>query len=158
MTTHPDDLRTDTVSRIILAAPRELYRAHLDAEKLTSFRTPQGMTARLLAFEGRLGGGYRMELNYPATETAQGKSAVGLDRFAVTFDELIPDEKIVETIRFETDDPAFAAPMILTTTLRPVRDGTKVTVEAAQVPLAILQSDHLNGLEGALRYLALLTE
>lgn len=158
MTASPDDLRTDTVSRIILAVPRELYRAHLDAEKLASFRTPQDMTARLLAFEGRLGGGYRMELQYPANDAAQGKSAAGIDRFAVTFEELIPDEKIVETIRFESDDPAFATPMILTTTLRPVRDGTKVTVTASQVPSAIPQSDHLKGMEGALRYLALLTE
>lgn len=74
MIASPDTFRTDTVSRIILAAPRELYRAHLDAEKLASFRTPEGMRATMLAFEGRLGGGYTMELHYPVSERTQGKT------------------------------------------------------------------------------------
>lgn len=154
----PDLYRTDSVSRIILASPRDLYRAHLDAEKLASFRTPEGMRAKMLTFEGRLGGSYVMELHYPSTALAQGKSEAGIDRFAATFEELVPDEKIVESIRFDADDPAFAEPMILTTTLRPVRDGTKVTVTASQVPASIFASDHVKGIEAALRYLAMLTE
>lgn len=159
MTDRIDSQRSDTVSRVILAAPRTLYRAHLDPEMMANWRLPEGMRAEILAFDGRLGGGYRMALHYLDDGAGQlGKSAPGVDRFTGTFEELVPDEKIVEHIQFETSDPAFAQPMTITTTLRAVRDGTKVTVEATQVPAAISSEDHQTGMTSALRNLAMLTE
>lgn len=159
MTDKIDPMRTDMVSRVILASARSLYRAHLDPEMMASWRVPEGMTAKMLAFDGRLGGGYRMELHYPAGDLAeQGKSGPGIDRFSGGFVELIPDEKIVEQIQFESSDPAFAAPMTITTQLRAVRDGTKVTVECTNVPPSISTDDHLKGMTDALRNLAMLTE
>ena len=53
---------------------------------------------------------------------------------------------------------AFAMRMRFITSLRPVRDGTKVTVTCQQVSPAISQDDHLKGMTSALRNLALLTE
>lgn len=159
MTTGQESLRTDTVSRVILASPRAIYRAHLDAEMLANWRTPAGMRAEMLAFDGRLGGGYRMALHYQDEDRRErGKSGAGIDRFTGTFVELVPDEKIVESVRFEDAGPAFAEPMIMTTTLHAVRDGTKVTVACTQVSPAIEKNDHIAGIADALRQLAMLTE
>jgi len=151
--------RTDQVSRVILAPPRALYRAHLDREMLSNWRAPEGMRAEILAFDGRLGGQYLVELHSPeALGGDVGKSAPGVGRFRGRFEELVPDEKIVEQIQFVSDDPAFAHPMIVTTTLRAVKDGTKITVSCSQVPSAIAASDHIKGITAALRNLAMLTE
>jgi uncharacterized protein YndB with AHSA1/START domain len=159
MTTQPESQRTDTVSRVILASPRTLYRAHLDREMMANWRAPDGMRAEILAFDGRLGGGYRIALHYLAAADGDlGKSGPGIDRFEGDFVELVPDEKIVERVRFESDDPAFAEPMTIVTTLRAVRDGTKVTVECTDVPPAISVYDHLEGMSSSLRNLAFLTE
>lgn len=159
MTIQQESQRSDRVSRIILAPPRRLYRAHLDAEMMANWRTPEGMRAEVLAFDGRLGGGYRMALHYErAHERGEGKSEPGIDRFTGTFTELVPDEKVVEQIRFEGADPDFAQPMIMTTMLRPVRDGTKITVECAQVPRSISADDHIKAIMSALGKLAILTE
>lgn len=157
MNTTQDTSRTDSVSRVILASPHKLYRAHLDPEMMASWRAPEGMRAEVLAFEGRLGGVYRMALHYPAPSQG-GKSGPGVDRFEGAFVELVPDEKIVEQVRFESDDPAFARPMTITTRLRPVRDGTKVTVDCTDVPPGISVEDHLKGIASSLRNLAMLTE
>jgi uncharacterized protein YndB with AHSA1/START domain len=157
MITPSESGRTDGVARVIPATPRDLYRAHLDTEKLLSWRTPAGMKAQLLTFDGRLGGGYRMGLHYEdSAMSGQGKSAPGINRFTGTFEELILDGRIVERIQFETDGPAFARPMIMTTELRAIRDGTKVMVTASQVPTAIARADHIEGIEGARRLLAML--
>jgi len=159
MNNRAESSRADTVSRVILASPRTLYRAHLDPEMMANWRVPEGMRAEMLAFDGRLGGGYRMALHYPAAEPAgAGKSEPGIDRFEGQFTELVPDEMIVEQVRFESDDPAFAEPMTIVTTLRAVRDGTKVTVECSHVPSVISVEDHLAGMNSSLRNLAMLTE
>lgn len=159
MTDRPDSQRTDSVSRVILAAPRVLYRAHLDPEMIANWRVPNGMRAEVLDFDGRLGGGYRMALHYEReSEDGHGKSEPGVDRFTGTFVELEPDEKVVERIQFESADPAFAEPMIITTILRPVRDGTKVTVVCSKVSAAISHEDHIAGITSSLSQLAMLTE
>jgi uncharacterized protein YndB with AHSA1/START domain len=158
MTTRKES-RTDQVSRVILAPPRSLYRAHLDREMLGNWRAPEGVRAEILAFDGRLGGEYLIELHYPAALANEtGKTGPSVDRFRGRFEELVPDEKIVEQIQFESDDPAFARPMIMTTTLRAVKDGTKITVTCSEVPAAIAAGDHISGITAALRNLAMLTE
>lgn len=159
MTDMIDSQRGDTVSRVILAAPRALYRAHLDREMMANWRVPDGMRAEMLAFDGRLGGGYRVALHSRDDGLELlGKSGPGIYRFSGTFEQLVPDEKIVERVQFETSDPAFAQIMTITTTLRAVRDGTKVMIEATHVPAAISSKDRHAGMTCALRKLAMLTE
>ena len=76
----------------------------------------------------------------------------------VRFVELIPDERIVESVEFESDDPSFAGKMILTTSLREVVDGTRVTFTAENVPAGIGQAEHQRGMESTLKKLAILLE
>jgi uncharacterized protein YndB with AHSA1/START domain len=152
------DSTVHTVTRTILATPRAVYRAFLDPDTVASWRPPKGMTAKIDGFDPRLGGGYRMAFLYDDAATRQGTSAENADVFEVCFVELIPDEKIVEAVKSESADPAFAGTMTITTTLTPVRDGTKVTFTAEEVPTGINATDHRAGMGASLKNLANLLE
>ncbi len=148
---------THSASRIIIATPRAIFRAHIDPEVLVKWRAPHGMQARLHEFSARPGGGYHMELSH-VDGTGQGKSTASSDIVRVRFAELIPDDRIVEEAEFQSDDPAHAGRMTITTMLAPVTGGTKVTVTAENVPASISEEDHRKGMESSLRNLALLLE
>lgn len=122
------------------------------------WRPPEGMTGEIKGYDGRIGGGYRMKLFYADAADPHGKTAPGADILSVRFVELAPDERIVEAVRFETDDPAFQGEMLLTTTLTPVSDGTKVAFAAEQVPPGISAADHRVGMESTLKRLASFVE
>ncbi len=146
-----------SASRIIIATPRAIFRAHIDPEVLVKWRPPRGMQARLREFSARPGGGYRMELSY-VDGIGQGKSTASSDIVRVRFAELIPDDRIVEEAEFQSDDPAYTGMMTITTILAPVTGGTKVTVTAENVPASISEENHRTGIESSLRNLALLLE
>lgn len=148
---------THSASRVIIATPRAIFRAHLDPEVLTKWRAPSGMEARLSGFRAKAGGGYRMTLRY-LDDSGHGKSTADSDVVRVRFVELLPDELIVEAVEFESDDPAFAGVMTITTRLMPVTDGTKISVTAQNVPSGISEEDHRQGMDSSLRNLALLLE
>lgn len=74
------------------------------------------------------------------------------------FVELVPEEKIVEAVTFESKDSALGGTMTITTRLTPVRDGTKVTFLAENAPPGISEADHKAGLESTLKNLANLVE
>ena len=149
----------DRASRVILATPRALFRTFLDKETLLAWRAPEGMTAEMKAFDPRVGGGYHMVLRYQGEDAAiHGKTRPGVDEVAVEFVEMIAEERIVESVRFVTDEAGFAEPMILTTLLEKDRDGTKVTLVAENVPGSITAEDHKAGMLSSLRNLARLTE
>lgn len=148
---------THIASRVILAPPRAIFRAHVDPDALVKWRAPAGMQARVSDFAARVGGGYRMELRY-ADEAGPGKSTANSDIVQVRFVELAPDDLIVETATFQSVNPAFAGTMTITTQLTPVSDGTKVTVAAENVPPGISEEDHLKGIDSSLKNLALLLE
>lgn len=151
--------RSDTASRTILASPRAIFRAFLDAESVGSWRPPRGMTARIEHFDPRIGGGYRMAFVYADPEDAgRGKSSPGEDRFEGRFVELLPDERIVEEVRFQSDDPAFAGTMRITTTLTPTAGGTKVSFTCENVPPGITAQDHQTGMASTLKNLAVFIE
>jgi uncharacterized protein YndB with AHSA1/START domain len=151
--------RMDIMSRVILATPRALFRTFLDKETLLAWRAPEGMKAEIRDFDPRVGGGYRMVLKYDGDDAAtQGKSRPGEDEVQVEFVEMLAEEHVVESVRFVSDDPAFAKPMILTTLFEKDRDGTKVTLRAENVPEAISAEDHKAGMLSSLRNLARLTE
>lgn len=146
-------------SRVILASPRTLFRTFLDAETLCAWRAPEGMTATLKAFDPKVGGGYLMVLRYEGADALEhGKTRPGEDEIAVTFVEMLAEERVVETVRFVTGDAPFLGEMRLTTLFEPAREGTKVTIRAENVPAGISADDHRQGMLSSLRSLANLTE
>jgi uncharacterized protein YndB with AHSA1/START domain len=148
------DSRTHTASRVIIAPARAIFRAFLDRESVASWRPAKDMTAKIFAFEPRVGGTYRMAFLYADGDRGRGKPTEDADIFEGRFVELIPNEKIVEEVIFESQDDAFAGTMTVTTTFSPVTDGTKVTFLAENVPSGISAADHRAGMESTLKNLA----
>ena len=148
-------MATHTGSRVIKAAPHAIYRAFLEPAAVAAWRPPKGMSAKVFAFEPRAGGGYRMAFIYDdGGKTNRGKSAKDADVFEARFAELVPDARIVEVVRFQSDDPDFAGEMTLTTTLHAMPQGTEVTVLAENVPRGITAEDHAAGIASSLANLA----
>ncbi|WP_416463788.1 SRPBCC domain-containing protein [Sphingomonas sp. VDB2] len=151
--------RIDRASRVILASARTLYRAFLDAETMAGWRAPEAMDAEIRDFRPQVGGGYRMRLRYHGEDAAnQGKTLPGEDEVEVVFAEMIAEERVVEKVRFLSDDPMFGGVMTLITSFEKDRDGTKVIVCAHDVPQGITPHDHAQGMASSLRNLARLTE
>jgi uncharacterized protein YndB with AHSA1/START domain len=71
------------------------------------------------------------------------------------FLELIPGERIVQLIEFESKAPAFAGPMTIKWTPADVPGGTEVTILCENVPEGIR---HEAGIRSSLESLAAFTE
>jgi uncharacterized protein YndB with AHSA1/START domain len=113
------------------------------------------MTGTMHEFDLRAGGGYRMSLFYPATEEEmRGKTAEREDRYAARFVELAPPGRIVQAIRFETVDPAFAGEMVMTVTLEEREGGTEATIAFEHIPPGIRPEDNDAGTRSSLEKLA----
>lgn len=150
--------RTHEVSRLIRASPETIYRAFITPDAIIAWRPPEGMRMRLDAFEPRPGGEFRMVLEYRGDHRLPGKSSDDSDVVRGRFAELDPNRRIVERVEFESEDPAFAGTMTITTTLRPVEGGTEVTIGCDDVPEGIEESDHRAGIASSLEQLARFTE
>jgi uncharacterized protein YndB with AHSA1/START domain len=74
--------------------------------------------------------------------------------FAGEFVALEPGVRIIERVQFESDDPAFADGMTVTTTFSPVADGTEVRIVCENVPPGISAEDHAAGMASTLANLA----
>jgi uncharacterized protein YndB with AHSA1/START domain len=100
-----------------------------------------------------------MSLTYVGTEhSTLGKTSEHADVFQGRFLELVPDERIVQLVEFESDDPMFAGAMTMTWTLSAVPEGTDVTIICKNVPEGIRQDDHDAGMRSTLENLAAFTE
>ena len=147
--------RSDRAERVIAAPAGVIWRALTDPEALARWRPPQGMTGAFTAFEARPGGRYRMVLTYEdALPEGGAKSSERTDVVEGRFEELRADERIVEVVRFDAADPAFAGDMTNTTTLSPEAGGMRVTILCEDVPPGISASDHAAGLASTLQNLA----
>lgn len=152
-----DPKRTDRGARVIKASPHAIYQAMLNAEAVAAWRPPTGMKAEVYAFEPREGGIYKMAFIYDDKEIA-GKTSANADVFEGKFIELVPDKRVVEAVVFESEDPAFAGTMTITTTLTPVEGGTEVSIVCSDVPSGIKEEDHQEGIRSTLENLAEFTE
>lgn len=150
--TSPASTRT---SRVVRATPEQLWAAFMDPALLVEWLPPAGMTARLHAFDARVGGGYRMSLFYPDDERdVQGKSGDREDVVEVRFVALSPPRRIVEAVRFATTDPAFAGEMTLVVTLDEAPGGTEVTMQFDGLPPGLRPEDNDAGARLSLEQLA----
>src|SRR5665213_3519285 len=86
-------------------AASNLYQAFLDPAALVAWLPPAGMRGHVYEFDARPGGAYRMSLTYMEPDhSPRGKTSDRTDMFRVRFLELIPDERIVQLIEFESKD------------------------------------------------------
>ena len=147
--------RSDTASIIVDADPNNVWRAFANPEALMAWLPPGQMTGRALEYDFREGGRYRIELTYhESLGSSSGKSTARTDVSTGRFLSLEPGKCLVQSVEFESDDPAFAGEMRMTWTFEPLARGTRVTVTADDVPPGISKEDHDAGLRGSLENLA----
>lgn len=159
MTNASSKKRTDSASRVIKASPQTIYKAFVDPVALVSWLPPKGMKGHIYEFDAQPGGAYRMSLTYEGNDrTTQAKTTENADVVKGRFLEFTPNERIVQLVEFESDDPVFAGEMIITWTLASVPEGTTVTIVCENVPEGIRKEDHDVGLRSTLENLAVYTE
>ncbi|MEA2751002.1 MAG: hypothetical protein QOI41_5145, partial [Myxococcales bacterium] len=142
-------------------APRDrVYRAFVEANTVAAWMVPTGMTSHVHAFEGREGGAFRISLTYDATD-AKGKSSAHTDTYHGRFVELVPGERMVEVMEFETADPGMQGEMTMTVTLADA-DGNAARTELVAVhdglPPGVSAADNEMGWRISLGKLAKLAE
>lgn len=147
--------RIDTASLRIAADVRAVYDAFENPAALATWLPPEGMLGRVIEYDFRAGGNYRIELTYPAEEAPDvgkttGRTDVSFGRFLA----LERDTRIVQSVQFEAEDPAFAGEMTLTWFFEASAGATRVTVAAENVPAGIDPADHLAGLRSSLENLS----
>jgi uncharacterized protein YndB with AHSA1/START domain len=150
-------MTTTRAIRHIRGSRASVYRALVDPDAVAAWRTPDGMTAVVHAFDAQVGGRFRVSLTYESPQR-HGKTAAATDTYHGRFVELVPNERVVEEVEFETSDPALAGLMQMATTLADADGGTDVVVLHQSLPSGISLVDNAIGATMALDKLAALVE
>ncbi|MDB5301044.1 MAG: hypothetical protein JWO87_2707 [Phycisphaerales bacterium] len=139
-------------------APRErVYSALVDANAIAKWKVPTGMASHVHAFEGREGGTFRISLTYDEP-TWTGKTTAHTDTYHGCFVKLVPSERVVEVVEFETADPALRGEMTITITLTDADGGTELLAVHDGLPSGLSTADNEAGWRMALAKLAALVE
>jgi uncharacterized protein YndB with AHSA1/START domain len=151
--------RTDSASRVVQADPERVFAALVDPEALAVWLPPSGMTGRFDRFDARPGGSFRLVLTYEdPSSSGSGKATPGSDIVEARFVDIVPGVRVVQSVDFVSDDPAFAGTMTMTWALSADDSGTRVEIRAEDVPAGISAEDHAVGLASSLANLAAFLE
>lgn len=131
----------------------DVYRAFAEPGAMEQWIPPAGMVARMLHFDFREGGGYRMRLTYVDPGGGQGKTAEGSDEVQVRLVGITEGRQIEQEVVFKATDPSFAGVMRMVWTFEAEGPGTRVTVRAENVPEGIRPEDHRAGMNSTLENL-----
>jgi len=101
-----------------------VYRAFLEADAIASWLPPYGFLCTVHHLDAKVGGTHRMSFRNFTTG--------GSHSFGGTYLELIPNEKLVYTDKFE--DPNMPGEMKVTVTLKAVSMGTELTIVQDGIP------------------------
>ena len=134
--------------RVLTAPPERIYRAFLDADAMCKWLPPHGFTGHVHSMDARVGGGYRMSF----TNFSSGNS----HSFGGTFVELVPNERIRHTDKF--DDPNLPGEMQTTIVLRKVSVGTEIEIVQEGIPAVIPTEACYLGWQESLTLLAQLVQ
>ena len=139
-------------------APRAaVYGALLDAGAVAKWMVTTGMRSQVHSFDPREGGSFRISLTYDEPSRA-GKTTAHTDTYHGRFVKLVPNEKVVEVIEFETTDPAMQGEMTITLELADANGGTDVLAVHEGLPPGVPTADNETGWRMALDKLAALVE
>ena len=120
-----DKTLTLRLTRVIKAPAERIYQCFLDADAYAKWLPPHGFTGKVHKMEPKVGGAYRMSFS-----TIDRKMT---HFFGGKFVELVPNQRIVHTDRFE--DPAMGlSEMTVTIDLVPVQGGTRLEIEQRGIP------------------------
>jgi uncharacterized protein YndB with AHSA1/START domain len=150
--------RTDRAERIVDAPVDRVFAALVDPELLLRWLPPEGMTGRFEHVDIRPGGSYRLVLTYPPEATAHAKSTEDADVVDVRIVDVVPGDRVVQAVDFDSDDPSFSGTMTMTWQVHDEHRCTRVGITAQDVPPGIGEQDHADGLASSLANLARLVE
>jgi uncharacterized protein YndB with AHSA1/START domain len=134
--------------RVLRAPAERVYRAFLDADAKAKWLPPHGFTGKVHASNAAVGGQYRMSF----TNFSTGDS----HSFGGTYDELVPNERIRYSDRF--DDPNLPGEMTVSVTLKTVSCGTELNIVQDGIPDAIPVEQCYLGWQQSLELLGKLVE
>lgn len=149
--------RTTRSTRHINASAELVYRLLTDKDAVQKWQVPDDMTSHIHQFDAREGGLFRISLIYNSSEPA-GKTSAHTDTYHGRFISLVPFERIVEAIEFETDDPQMRGAMTITYTLSAADGGTELLAAHEGVPPGVSLADNELGWRMSLDKLAALAE
>jgi uncharacterized protein YndB with AHSA1/START domain len=142
----------------LVRAPRhEVYAALLDPRATETWRVPEDMTASIREWDPVEGGRFRVSLTYRG-EDRTGKTEGATDAYSGEFTALLPDEQVVESIEFDTDDPGLRGAMTMTWTLRDADGATEVELLHEGIPDVVPPEDNVTGTRMSLTKLAAYVE
>jgi uncharacterized protein YndB with AHSA1/START domain len=99
----------------------------------------------------------KSSLTYDAP-TGVGKTTAHTDTFNGRFVKLVPNERVVEVVEFETADPTLRGEMTITITLANANGGTEVFAVHDGLPRGLPTADNEAGWRSSLAKLAALVE
>lgn len=150
-------MSSSRVSCHVQASRAAVYRALLDARAVATWMVPDGMSSHVHAFDAREGGAFRISLTYDA-QTGAGKTTAHTDTYHGRFVQLVPNERVVEVVEFETADPALRGEMTITIALADVAGGTEVLAVHDGLPPGLAPADNEVGWRLSLAKLAAFVE
>ena len=149
--------RSTRIRRHIAAPRATVYSALVDARAVTTWMVPDGMTSHVHTFDAREGGVFRVSLTYEEP-TGTGKTTAHTDTYHGRFVELVPNERVVQVIQFETADPTMRGEMTITLTLEDADGGTDLLAVHDRLPPGLSPADNDTGWRMSLDKLAALVE
>lgn len=139
---------TVRLHRVLRAPPERVYKAFTDQSALERWLPPYGFTGTIHEIDVRVGGGYRMSFTNFTTGSSHS--------FRVEYLELIPNQKIRHTDRFDSE--SLPGEMHVTVELKSVSCGTDISVVQEGIPAAIPVEMCYLGWQESLEQLARLVE
>lgn len=134
--------------RVLKATPERLFRAFTDPDAQVKWLPPNGFVAKVHHSDPKVGGSYRMSFKNFST----GKEMF----FGGKFLEIVPNERLVYTDRFE--DENLPGEMITTVVIKEVFCGVDLTVTQEGIPEMIPAEACYLGWQESLVLLAKLVE
>lgn len=121
--------KTGTVRlhRVLAAPPERVYKAFLDPDAMAKWMPPRGFTGKVTRADQRVGGEYKMSFTNFGTGRTSG--------FGGKYLELTPHARLRYTDVF--DDPNMPGQIVTTIELRPVMNGTDVTITQEGLPTQV---------------------
>ncbi|BBO36127.1 SRPBCC family protein [Lacipirellula parvula] len=139
---------TVRLHRVLRAPANRVYKAFVDGDAMARWLPPHGFIGQVHEIDARVGGGYRMSFTNFGTGSAHS--------FSAKYVELVPNERIVHTDRF--DAPGLPGEMNVTITFKPVLCGTELNIVQEGIPAAIPTEMCYLGWQESLGQLANLVE
>ncbi|MDF3067027.1 MAG: activator of ATPase [Polyangiaceae bacterium] len=118
---------TVKLQRVLRSTPERVYRAFVNPDAMAKWLPPHGFTGKVHHMKAEVGGTYKMSFTNFTTGSSHS--------FGGEFLELVPNERIVHTDKF--DDPNLPGLMKTTITLKKVSVGTEIAIVQEGIPSVI---------------------